>query len=437
MIGSSGISSLVSPLRVYLHILSFALLLSLSGCKTKTRYVTGDHLIPLGSSDPTQIVTVVSVKPDSYVVAAGGSPEPDSSLQTRARGDIDSYYVRVELPVGGSWARREDIATPAPSAKATPSAPPSPTATPTAEPANFVKLIETAQPALVLISVFDNTGRLSKTGAGFFISDDGRIATTFRNVEGALNGVAKAAGGKIYNVTGILAASAVDNLAVVKAEAKNVSFLSPTKATRDETGGHVAVVESALRTRVVGPLSEATMQSSPGSNSLQLTGTNLNSAAGAPVIDGRGDLIGIATADESGPTLKSVRPLSALTALIAGITANSTPRWSAAGSPTPSPASPKPTATPRPAAGRDARLLYAPTPRYPTAARFSYKRVEGTGRYVVQFGANGLVTDVHTVQTAGSDALDNAALDTLRTWRAQPGLPSQRTIAIPFKKPYP
>ncbi len=432
----------MTPLQVYIRIVSLAAVLTLGACKTKVRYATGDHLIPLGSSDPSQIVTVIAVKPDSYLVALGGSPDPGSNLQTRPRGEIDSRYVRVELPVGGSWARREDLVTPAPSATDPPSTSPSPTATPLAAPVDFAKVTEAAKPALVSISIFDNAGKLTRTGTGSFISADGRIVTTLRNVDGAVNGIAQTVDGKIYNVTGILAASAVDDLVVIKAEAKNVPFLPSAKVGRDETGTHVVIVENSSRTRNA-LLSEATIVSigrDPSTNTLPLSGTDLSSAAGAPVINGHGDLIGIATADEKGPTLSSVRPISALTRLAAAIAANAIPRWPAAGSPTPSPspsASPKPTASPRPSASRDARLVYAPTPRYPTAARFSYKRVEGTGRYVVQFGANGLVTDVRTVQTTGSDALDNAALDTLRTWRAQPGLPTQRTIAIPFKKPYP
>ena len=188
-------------------------------------------------------------------------------------------------------------------------------------------------------------------------------------------------------------------------------------------------------------MSEATVTSKQGDEAaaeLQLSGANLVGTAGAPVIEGNGDLVGIVTTEESG-----VRSGSVIAPLMAQIASGTTAHWPAAGSPTPSPTvtptpsaspQPKPSASPRQQAGG---LVYAPQPRYPTAARFSYRKVEGTGRYSVQFGANGLVTDVQTVQSSGSDALDNAALDTLRTWRAQPGRPSQRVVVIPFKKPSP
>ncbi len=424
--------------QVSLRLCACALLLIVPGCKTKPRYAVGDHLIPLGSSDPTQIVTVVTVEPQTYRVALGGSASSSAEIQTRQRGEIDSYYVRVELPVGGSWARQEDLATPPPSATSTPTATPLPTAT---APPDFGTLAAAVQPAVVLISVFDNQGKLTRTGTGFFVSEDGRIVTTLRTVEGASYAIAKAAGGKLYNISGVLASSPTDGLTIVKGDATEVPFIAASKFGRAETGIHVALVESSLRRRNA-PLCEGTVTSlrrEQASETFQLSGANLVATAGAPVIDAHGDLVGIATADASGSVLSDLRSATAVAPLLAQITPNAAARWSATGSPTPTvtptPSAslhPKPSASPRPQAGG---LVYAPQPRYPAAARFSYRKVEGIGRYSVQFGANGLVTDVQTVQSTGSDVLDNAALDTIRTWRAQPGRPSQRVIVIPFRKP--
>ena len=402
----------------------------------RPRYAVGDHLIPLGNSDPTQIVTVVEVERESYRVALAGAPGPATRVETRARQQIDSDYVRVDLPVGGSWTRREDLPTLAvtqtPEAMRSPVIAETPTPTASAQ-ADFDKVVQAAQPALVTVSVFDRTGKLTRSGAGFFISADGRIATALSNVEGAINAIASS-GGKIYNVSGILAASPENNLAVVKADAKGVPFLPLSKAELDREGIAAAVVPTASRGVKAAMHGNLTTASDADSSALQLNGENLTSVAGVPVVDEHGEVVAIATEDESGASLSSIRSAKALAALVKIPTAV-TPTWPAAGSPTPSP-SPKATPSPSPRApGAIGGLVYTPQPRYPTAARFSYRAVEGSGRFQIQFDRNGNAAFVQTVQSTGSDVLDNAALDTLRQWRARPGVPTQRTVPITFTKP--
>src|SRR4051794_27904548 len=125
--------------RTYLSLVLATLsLLLLPGCRQRPSFAVGDYLIPLGSSDPTQIVTVVAVDKDGYRVAIGTSVGPNATTQTKTRKKIDSYYVRVAaLPIGGSWATATPSPTPTPAPSATPhstaqsTATPVPTTTPT------------------------------------------------------------------------------------------------------------------------------------------------------------------------------------------------------------------------------------------------------------------------------------------------------------------
>ena len=45
------------------------------------------------------------------------------------------------------------------------------------------KLANRVQPAVILVTVFDSSGKLLRTETGFFISDDGRFVTTARAIE--------------------------------------------------------------------------------------------------------------------------------------------------------------------------------------------------------------------------------------------------------------
>ena len=427
--------------QIYLSLCGGLTLLIFSGCKVRPRYVAGDHLIPLGSSDPAQIVTVVAVEPDAYRVALSSD---GARTEARPRQQIDSDYVRVDLPVGGSWTRREDLPTPNPTATPRATAVPSPTATP--RPSARVDLetvAETVRPAFVAISFFDATGKLTSTTGGLFVSEDGKIIAPLAPVGTAVNAVAKAANGKIFNVIGVLASSATSNLALLKAEATRVPFIATNKLNGGATGARVGIIDAASR-RPNNGIREATIAAlslDDETAPVGLAGENLSVSAGSVLVDEQGKIAGFATANETAAPFKSIASGASLAALLAQSSAETTARWPAAPAATPTPtatpsASPKPSATPAGARG-EARLLYAPQPRYPSAARFSYRRVEGSGRYVVNFDATGKATNVQTISSSGSDALDNAAIDTLRTWRAQPGRPAQRVVTIPFKRPTP
>jgi hypothetical protein len=91
------------------------------------------------------------------------------------------------------------------------------------------KVEGSVRPAVILVTIFDPKGNLLRTETGFFISSDGRVATTARGLEGGANAVAKMGDGGIYNVSGILALSKELNLAVLQADAKKVPFLEAKK----------------------------------------------------------------------------------------------------------------------------------------------------------------------------------------------------------------
>ena len=301
---------------------------------------------------------------------------------------------------------------------------PTPTPTPEATPAeghpDLKKLGESIGPAVILVTVFDPSGKLLRSGTGFFVSDVGRIITTWHTVEGALNGVAKTADGGIYNIAGILASSPTLDLAVLNAEVKKVPFLVLSKTAKPELGMPVAVIGSALTGSAGAPF-EGTIsgkESEASEDGLELTPAAPATALGAPVVDQNGEVLGIVAArNGKEETASVVRPLSAVKSVVAQIGSSAMVRW---------PGEPRPTPTPKP------RLVSMPKPVYPSEARF-HDGVARSGRYRVNFDANGNVKNIQILQSTGNEVLDRAAITGLQQWKAEPGREGFVTVPLTFQ----
>ncbi|MFL6527448.1 MAG: TonB family protein [Chthoniobacterales bacterium] len=139
------------------------------------------------------------------------------------------------------------------------------------------------------------------------------------------------------------------------------------------------------------------------------------------------------TDEESGASLTAVRSAAVVATMLEQIQPNAVPKWPAV-SPTPS-STPRASQTPAPSARPgDAVLVYTPYPRYPPAARFSYSGTRsGSGQYLVQFGSDGAAQKISVLRSTGNPLLDQAAVDALKSWRAQRGRPTQKVVPITFR----
>jgi TonB family protein len=299
----------------------------------------------------------------------------------------------------------------------------------------FAKVAPRIQPGVVLISVFEPSGKLLRTGSGLFVSDDGRIITTRSLLKGAAYGVAKSSDGRIDNISGILAESEEDDLAVLKAEPKNrVPFLTPAKETNTEEGKKIAVIASPLAKSKTGIL-EATLskrRSEANREFLELSTAVPHDAVGAPVVNEHGDVIGLVTR-ESGTSAAVVRASSSMNLVLAQVAADTKAKWLVAADETPptpaeGPAQKIPLAN-APHPGRS-RLIFSPAPQYPNSARSSAGLVRGSGRFRVTFAPSGQVKSVGVLRSTQNGALDHAAVDALRQWKAAPG--EEWTLNVPI-----
>jgi TonB family protein len=276
------------------------------------------------------------------------------------------------------------------------------------------------RPAVIWITIFDSSGKLLRTETAFFVSGDGRFVTTAHAIEGGINAVAKMPDGRIYDVSGVLAASTTLNLAVLQADVKYVPFLTLNKKPNLETDRRVGVVGSGLAGTDGAPRDVTILTQQ--SDRLEIAGPISSNSIGSPIVSETGEVVGVVT---SAGEKAIVRPSTAVESLLGGIASDAKPRWPevARAVVTPTPA-PRPTPKPR--------LVYAPAPAFPSEVR-SRSGAAWSGRFRLNFNARGNVTNIQVIQSTGNNVLDQSALSTLRQWKSAPGQEWAATIPVTFQ----
>lgn len=276
------------------------------------------------------------------------------------------------------------------------------------------------RPAVFWITVFDSSGKLLRTQTAFFISGDGRFITTAHSIEDGVNAVAKMADGRIYEVSGVLAASTTLDLAALQADVKYVPFLTLNKNPTLERDRRVGVVGSGLAGTDGAPRDVTILTRQ--SDRLEIAGPISSNSIGSPIVSENGEVVGVVI---SAGEKATVRPSNAVDSLLGQIAADAKPRWpeiaQAVATPTPAP---RPTPKPR--------LVYAPPPAFPSEVR-SRPGAAWSGRFRLNFNARGNVTNVQVIQSTGNNVLDQSALSTLRQWKSAPGQEWAATVPVTFQ----
>jgi len=179
------------------------------------------------------------------------------------------------------------------------------TAAPTAvEPAaNLGALIKRARPAVVTIIVYDRRGHELGFGSGFFISSSGEMLTNHHVIEGATSAKVRTLDGQMIPVQVILADDPKADLArLLILDEERTPYL--TVATeRPQVGDHVMVMGSpmGLDETVTEGIVSAVPEQRSGQNdlepaTLQITAAISEGSSGGPVLNARGEAVGVATA---------------------------------------------------------------------------------------------------------------------------------------------
>jgi TonB family protein len=167
---------------------------------------------------------------------------------------------------------------------------------------------------------------------------------------------------------------------------------------------------------------------------LDVTPALPKTTAGAPVIDQRGEVVGIVTFRAASNSC-AIRPAAIAGTLLAQVSSNMIASWQNL---TTSSNLMTPTATRSPTPPkiplRGSKLIYAPAPRYPAQARQSRGGGQSSGSFRVLFDTNGHAVAVQTLRSTGNSSLDQAAVDALHEWRSEPGREWSLVVPITFKQ---
>ncbi|MEJ2671515.1 MAG: trypsin-like peptidase domain-containing protein [Deltaproteobacteria bacterium] len=176
---------------------------------------------------------------------------------------------------------------------------------------NLPALIKKVLPAVVTVVGFNNRGKVTRLGSGFFIDPQGHLITNLHVIKGAARAVVKLPKGQVYPLTEMVA---VDEKADLVKLAVHLPGGSPHYLTmspaRPEVGEHVVVLGSPLgleHTVTEGMVSAIRTVRNRG-EFLQISAPISPGSSGGPVVNMKGQVIGIAAFQVKGQNINFAVP---------------------------------------------------------------------------------------------------------------------------------
>ena len=163
---------------------------------------------------------------------------------------------------------------------------------------NLPVLIKKVEPAIVVIVTYDQEGKILGQGSGFFINQEGDVVTNFHVLQEASRAVVRTNDGKEYPVEKIVAEDKAGDLIRVsvkipKETARPLSIVT----TLPEVGERIVVIGTPLGLdRTVSDGIVSAVREIPGfGNIIQVTAPISPGSSGSPVINMKGEVVGVAT----------------------------------------------------------------------------------------------------------------------------------------------
>ncbi|HEX8738141.1 MAG TPA: tetratricopeptide repeat protein [Pyrinomonadaceae bacterium] len=160
------------------------------------------------------------------------------------------------------------------------------------------ELVQRVKPSVVLIRVFDKDGKVAKEGSAFFITPT-RVVTNYHVIEGGNSAEIYSNEGFTYSASRILSYDSNTDLAIIEIELPaGVQFKPLTIARNGVREGESIVVignPQGLRGTVSQGIVSAVRQAEKQQSYVQITAPISQGSSGGPVMNMRGEVIGIAT----------------------------------------------------------------------------------------------------------------------------------------------
>jgi len=163
---------------------------------------------------------------------------------------------------------------------------------------NLPTIIKRIKPSVVIIFAYDDKGEFLKLGSGFFISQNGDVITNYHVIQGASSAEIKTSDEKTYPITYIVAGDEQNDIVRLSLNipSQYVYPLSLSK-TIPEVGERIIVYGSplGLENTVSDGIISAIRDVPDYGRIIQITAPISPGSSGSPVLNMKGEIIGIAT----------------------------------------------------------------------------------------------------------------------------------------------
>jgi len=188
---------------------------------------------------------------------------------------------------------------------------------------NLPDIVERISPSVVVILTYDETGDAIAQGSGFFVNGKGDVITNYHVIEGASSFDVKTSDGKLYPVTSVLAEDSDGDLAVLavdipseKVRALSVNSVLPRIAESIIVIGCPLGLELTVSDGIV----SAVRNIESFGDIVQITAPISPGSSGGPVIDMKGNVIGVAKGSIiEGQNLNFAIPSERVSSLVASV----------------------------------------------------------------------------------------------------------------------
>jgi len=184
------------------------------------------------------------------------------------------------------------------------------------------QLIKRIKPAVVAITTYDKAGKELSEGTGFFVGPD-RVITNRHVIEGAFSATVRTHSGATATVDGILAVDEEGDLAVIRVMLPARDVVTPLVISnvKVEEGERVLVIGNplGLEGTISDGLVSAVRELDKFGAIIQISAPISPGSSGSPVINMRGQVVGIATSQfAKGQNLNFAIPSSRIASLKIG-----------------------------------------------------------------------------------------------------------------------
>src|SRR2546425_730931 len=163
---------------------------------------------------------------------------------------------------------------------------------------SLIPLVKRIQPAVVTVLAYDATGQPLQQGSGFFVSAAGHLVTNRHVLQGASRAEVQPPNGQRYAVTRVVAEDKTGDLVEVVTDTPQEAVRElPISRVMPEVGERVVVVGSPLGLeQTVSEGIVSALRALPGFGTVvQLTAPISSGSSGGPVVNLRGEVIGVTT----------------------------------------------------------------------------------------------------------------------------------------------